>query len=527
MWNNLDSFLTAAENNGIYVVLEFVNSQVLNALKAGTSSCSTIETTYETWAEYFISHFDSGHNNIVAWGLNWSWVPDGSYSCTNSVWAYNYTHMKTAATASYSSPPRPLLAQIGVAFGFGISVPGSGTDIVPRGTGYPYNWTSGQQMAQTMYTLLGSVEPDYFFLGGYNANSGDLYSGLNNLINSTTSGGRKVPANKIVFTEFGISTGLTEAISGHNSLHSGWENIPAGWYAYASLADNQVPITGRTSQSQWLQNTVCAFRSAGTSKQAYWTMYDPYTWWSSPSYDPNNDSKLALQGFWGLITEDSTPVQKPAWTTLTNFNQNTLTCPPVTSATPVLEVHADTTYYTISQPIGFYWTATDFTSLSLSQSNNGSFSCISGSAISTALDGSCAYTVAGAFHTTGSQTVTMTAHNGSASSTSKTATVTIGAGPVITAITNSSYGSYITSSDTIIVWGEGFSVHGGNTVQLHNNTTNSDYWQYETDGRYFWDNSYTQINAALGGVPPAGSYTVYARNSFSGTPSVGFALTIH
>lgn len=39
--------------------------------------------------------------------------------------------------------------------------------------------------------------------------------------------------------------------------------------------------------------------------------------------------------------------------------------------------------------------------------------------------------------------------------------------------------------------------------------------------------SFYQINAALGGTVPAGSYTVYLRNPFTSTPSNGYALTIN
>ena len=533
LWSNLDQFLAAAESDGLYVMLEFVNGQMLDAIRDNSSTCSAIEQNFTTnWAKYFIDYFEANHGNIIAWGLNWSWTPNGQYACTNTVWAQAYNFVKSEAQANY--PSRPAQAMVGVALGLDPVDPNNlssyPTDVVPRNTGYIYNWTwnvsppsyGSQQMALQMYTVLGNVEPDYFLLGGYNANSGDLYSALYNLENTAVSGGRTIPASKIVFSEFGGSSGLTEASTSRTLL-------PAGWYAYASLGDKQIPITSRAGQSQWVQNAVCAFQAAGVAKQAYWNMYDPYTYWSSPSWNENNYNWLAMQGFWGLITED-TATYKNAWSTLTSYYNNTLSCSAPSSAAPVLEVNLDAVYYTVNQPIGFYWTVTDGSSLTLSQGHGGSYSCMYGGVVSSnGLDGSCAYTVANGFSSTGNQTITMTAYTDSAGSPAfKSYTVPVGAGPVISAITDSNYGTYITSNSIIVVWGEGFAIHGGNTIQLYNNSTGLNYWLYETDGMYYADNfSYYQINAALGGVPPAGSYTVYEGNPFTGTPSNGYALTIN
>lgn len=488
LWDNLDQFLTTAENDGIYVILEFANGQVTNAIEKNTLTCSAIEQTYTTWTKYFIDHFEANHNNILAWGLNWGWVPNGQYPCTNTMWAQSYNFVKSEAMAYY--PARPAQAMVGVALGLNMVDPSNPnsfpTDVVARGSGYTFNWTwsvsppnyGSQQMAQQMYTVLNNMEPDYFFLGGYNPNNGDFNSALYNLINTSTSGGRKVPADKIVFTEFGASSGLTEATADRPEL-------PAGWYAYASLPDNQVPITTRAGQNQWVQNAVCAFQAAGISKQAYWNMYDPYTYWSSPSWNENNYNWLALQGFWGLVTED-TATYKDAWYKLESFYNNTLSCPSPAAGSPALSVNLDATYYTVNQPIGFYWTVTDGTSLSLSQGHNGSYSCVKGVIISSSnLDGDCAYTVASGFTSSGNQTITMTALSNLGAPVSSGATVEVGDGPIISAITDSNYNSYITTSSIIILWGKGFAIHGGNTIQLHNNTTGLDYWLYEADGMYY------------------------------------------
>jgi hypothetical protein len=148
--------------------------------------------------------------------------------------------------------------------------------------------------------------------------------------------------------------------------------LPSGWYPYASIEDQQVPITTRAGQSQWLQNTACAFQAAGVTKQAYWTMYDPDAYWAS-SYYGFTGGHLAMQGFWGLVSDGvengGTVTYKPSWTTLTSYYQGTLSCPTPapapTEAPPLLEVNADTTYVTIAQPVGFYLAVADETSLAL------------------------------------------------------------------------------------------------------------------------------------------------------------------
>lgn len=77
----------------------------------------------------------------------------------------------------------------------------------------------------------------------------------------------------------------------------------------------------------------------------------------------------------------------------------------------------------------------------------------------------------------------------------------------------------------MIVWGNGFSITGGNTLALKRSGY-ADVWYYETDGLYYWDYGYYQINAALGGRAAAGTWTLYVRNPYDGTPSAGFQVTL-
>jgi hypothetical protein len=149
------------------------------------------------------------------------------------------------------------------------------TDIVPRGAGYLYEVTgnlsppnySGQAYAYAVYSKSGIVDPGYYLISAYSSHSGPLRGSANarNWRRSTT-----VSLAKIVVTEFGESSGLTESAVSHPGL-------PAGLYPWASVADKQVPITSRAGQSQWLQNTVCDPSAAQVTKTACWTMYDPYS----------------------------------------------------------------------------------------------------------------------------------------------------------------------------------------------------------------------------------------------------------
>ena len=63
----------------------------------------------------------------------------------------------------------------------------------------------------------------------------------------------------------------------------------------------------------------------------------------------------------------------------------------------------------------------------------------------------------------------------------------MGSAPVITAITDSNYQTYLNSNSIMIVWGQGFSLRQSNVVRLHNTSTNADYYFQDNSGYYFWD----------------------------------------
>jgi hypothetical protein len=96
--------------------------------------------------------------------------------------------------------------------------------------------------------------------------------------------------------------------------------------------------------------------------------------------------------------------------------------------------------------------------------------------------------------------------------------------PYINAGTTDGYGSTISSTGVAIIWGEGFTSSGGNSLRFvqGSKTIVLD----EKDGLYFWDQSTNQINAALGGKIPPGQWMLVAGNA-CGNFSVGNPTSIH
>lgn len=97
--------------------------------------------------------------------------------------------------------------------------------------------------------------------------------------------------------------------------------------------------------------------------------------------------------------------------------------------------------------------------------------------------------------------------------------------PVINAVTNASYGSTISGAGTIVVWGSGFSMGGGNAVLLSRPGVTTPLTFNASSGSYFWDLSPNQINASLAGRIAAGQWMLSMKNA-CGTSSAAFPVTI-
>jgi len=98
--------------------------------------------------------------------------------------------------------------------------------------------------------------------------------------------------------------------------------------------------------------------------------------------------------------------------------------------------------------------------------------------------------------------------------------------PVLTSVTNNSYGATLSGTGTILVWGQGFTESGGNSLVFqragYQNVVLS-----ETDGLYFWDYTTGQINASLGRLLAAGTWTLTVHSTCSATPSNSLSVTIN
>jgi hypothetical protein len=110
--------------------------------------------------------------------------------------------------------------------------------------------------------------------------------------------------------------------------------------------------------------------------------------------------------------------------------------------------------------------------------------------------------------------------------TSPTSGCVLNATPVLTAVTDSSYGATVSGTSTILVWGQGFSQAGGNSL-VFQRSGYQDVVFSETDGLYFWDFTPGQINASLGGLLASGTWTVVVHSACSTTPSNSLSVTIN
>jgi hypothetical protein len=97
--------------------------------------------------------------------------------------------------------------------------------------------------------------------------------------------------------------------------------------------------------------------------------------------------------------------------------------------------------------------------------------------------------------------------------------------PVLAAVTDSNYGPTLSANGTIVLWGQGFSESGGNTV-LFQRSGYQDVEYSENDGLYYWDNATDQVNASLGGLLASGTWTAIVHSACSATPSNSVSVTI-
>jgi ribonuclease Z len=98
--------------------------------------------------------------------------------------------------------------------------------------------------------------------------------------------------------------------------------------------------------------------------------------------------------------------------------------------------------------------------------------------------------------------------------------------PALAAVTNGTYQNKISGGDTVIAWGSGFSLGGNRLVWTPASGSSQGVVLSESDGRYFWDQSTGQINAAL---PPAitpGPWYVQVQNDCI-VPTAALRVTVN
>jgi hypothetical protein len=98
--------------------------------------------------------------------------------------------------------------------------------------------------------------------------------------------------------------------------------------------------------------------------------------------------------------------------------------------------------------------------------------------------------------------------------------------PVLAAATDTTGGAAVLGRGTVIVWGQGFTPSGGNSL-VFKRSGSADVVLSETSGGSFWDYSGGQINASLDGLLTPGSWTLTVHSACSGTPSNDLSLKIN
>ena len=526
-WAALKDFVMKAEAKGLYVVLHFASGKFIEDLQGGANPIVTGQAL-ASWARKFIDYLTPAHANVLMWGLAYGVapVPQQPLHPWTLAWAEAYYWVNTYARAR--SPYPGIIGLVGVNLGMDLNNPNPSSPVVPRNEGYRWNWQVSQQTAKTMRdaltTRFGVVkDPDIYMLQLYTPHSGDLQRNLMQLTSPAydTSLAVSVRASKIFVVEFATSSSMKDPQVGSQNAAKGND--------VQSFGDSNTATLTPVGHGRWLQNVLCGYIAAGIQKFGYWSLYDPYTLWATwPWYKSGMD--LAWNAYWGLSYEREADGFKPAWSVLTDYYRGgSLTC--ATSRVPSITVKTDATYYTYAQPVGVIWSSAEASSLTITNTSSTapSYACSDGSYdgayIGPTVNASCAKAYASPNYASGTVTYTATARNGAASSTASS-TVSVGAAPIIDAVTDQSYATTINRNDTIVVWGRGFSKFNTSSLQFIR-AGYTDVWMWNADGHYYWNFSYTQINAALGARLAPGQWTLYVRNGYSGTPSAPYTVNVN
>jgi hypothetical protein len=136
----------------------------------------------------------------------------------------------------------------------------------------------------------------------------------------------------------------------------------------ADSGDNNEPTSNAAGQAQFITNSLCVFKNLGITNYTNYGLYDALTWWEH--YQGALATGLPWGGFWGLISEyNETNPQKPAWTTMVNYNQtSSLSCP--SPAPPVVAVMPFAPYYVENDQVQILTAAADASGLTFSNEDS-------------------------------------------------------------------------------------------------------------------------------------------------------------
>lgn len=343
-WPALDDFLSRAEKYGLYVGLHFASFPVVERLQSNitVAEAKRLGDDYFAWTRFFVENLSPRHGNIVLWGFVYGFGPAADAGGEQNPWNAFY---KTAYRQLYDlikSKTRPGL-------GLGRMAVNLVAAVKPAGDGYNYNWNADQVRKQAgVITELGLPAPDIYMLQLYNANSANLAGFLSQLLPQSVFGQDPgaIKPEKILVVEFGNSSSLADPPYGNN---------------LAGVGDAFAPSLTLAGHRQWLINSLCAFRTAGVNKMAYWELYDAWDFWQKPPFSLSGLT-LAWNGYWGLfgynpyLNQPLAP--KPGFEALTAYYKNEdITCsmPPV----PVISLKAEPDSVVLGESFDLIWTATD------------------------------------------------------------------------------------------------------------------------------------------------------------------------
>ncbi|MEX2052611.1 MAG: hypothetical protein WD898_00075 [Candidatus Paceibacterota bacterium] len=345
-WAALDDFLSRAEKYGLFVGIHFAAKPPIDALQTGKVTpvqAKDIADEYVEWVGTFIRRLSPRHNNIAMWGFIFAVGPAPGVGDEKNGWNAFIKHgFGPLQKMAREFAPKEGLGLMAINFPFL-----SGTE-----DGFRYRWDTKyvQRALRVMNNM--DLDPDIYMLQCYNADTNGLAKAIAEVTGPPlTDDADSLDPNKVLVVEVGSSTSVAP---------------PPYGVGVAGKGDADSPSHTLEGQAQWLTNTLCALKSGGIKKIAFWTLYDAHDFWEKEPFN-SNLLENPWGGFWGLVAydpKDLKPRNKPALRTLSDFYLlNRLACssPP----RPVLSLTADKYSGFSGSRLKITWTAADVAGLEI------------------------------------------------------------------------------------------------------------------------------------------------------------------